>query len=120
MDLINIQNKFVLSTLYKVKSQTADMKEKYLNKNNFPMLVTITVRNKLYSNIIKVFKLLKDNDTISCWRLLPRIYKQIRIHKNQLRKIEKKSSYELNGQFLNEVIKFILKQLFYLNKKKNA
>ena len=48
---------------------------------------------------------------------MPRIYKQIRVHKTQLRKVEKKSSYDLNVRYLDDIIKVILNQLFYYNKK---
>jgi len=109
------ENKLIINSLYDIKSQTADMKEYY--KNNFPLLMTTTTRHKLFSNFIKIFKLIKERDIISCWRLMPRIYKQIRIHKTQLKKVEKKSSYDLNVRYLDDIVKVILNQLFYYNKK---
>jgi len=110
------ENKLILTSLFEIKAQTAEMKEYYIN--NFPLLMTTTVRHKLFSNFIKIFKLIRDEDYIGCWRLMPRIYKQIRIHKTQLRKVEKKASYELNVRYLDDIVKVILQQLLFLKKIK--
>jgi hypothetical protein len=103
------ENKILIQNLCEIKKQTTEMEEFY--KNNFALLMTTTVRNKLFSNFIKIFKLIIDEDIISCRRLMPRIYKQISIHKMQLRKVENKCNNELNTNYLDDIVKIILTKI---------
>ena len=108
------ENKAVLQNLFLIKSQTTEMKTQY--KNDFALLMIVTVRHKIFSNIIKIFKFLRYDKIIECWNLLPRIYKQIRIHKYQLKKTEEHNSYLVNVKYFDDLINVILRQLLFYKK----